>query len=197
MHKDSFFKKYLESFSYAIEEIHYEKINSLIEILIQIKRKKSRVFILGLGGSAGNASHAVNDLRKLCDIQAMTPVDNVSEITATANDDGFNQIFVNYLKTSKIGNRDLILIFSVGGGSFERKSSLPIIEAIKFAKKKRCKIVSITGKNNGYASKNSNININFNINNKLFLTPISETLQSLIWHYLVSDPRLQVRKTFW
>ena len=191
------YKKYLENFKNSLDFIDQKEISKLIDMIAKVKKIKSRLFILGLGGSAGNASHAVNDFRKLCEIQAFTPIDNISEITATANDHGFKNIFVNYLKVSKLNKKDLILIFSVGGGSYKRKSSLPLIEAVKYAKKVYCPIVSLTGKKNGYAAKNSNLSITFKIEDKFFLTPVSETLQSFLWHYLVTDPRLQVTKTFW
>tara|TARA_Y100000816_G_scaffold292513_1_gene288198 strand:+ start:649 stop:1272 length:624 start_codon:yes stop_codon:yes gene_type:complete len=191
------YKKYLENFKSSLDFIDQKKISKLIDRIAKVKKTKSRLFILGLGGSAGNASHAVNDFRKLCEIQAFTPIDNISEITATANDHGLKKIFVNYLKVSKLNKKDLILIFSVGGGNYKRKSSLPIIEAVKYAKKINCPIVSLTGKKNGYASKNSNLSITFKVKDKFFLTPVSETLQSFLWHYLVTDPRLQVTKTFW
>ena len=155
------------------------------------------MFILGVGGSAGNASHAVNDFRKLCNIECYTPIDNVSEITARTNDEGFNTIFSEYLINSRLNYKDAIFIFSVGGGNLKLNISTNLIYAINVAKKKKSKIFSIVGRKDGYAYKKSDISILTNTKNKNFLTPISEGLQAVIWHYLVTDKRLQDNKTKW
>ncbi len=155
------------------------------------------MFIIGVGGSAGNASHAVNDFRKLCDIDAYTPIDNISEITAKTNDEGFETIFDTYLKLCKLNKKDMLMIFSVGGGNLKKKVSVNIINAIKYAKLKNSKIVCIVGRSDGYAYKNSDINIQVIVENKKLVTPVSETFQVLLWHLFVSHPRLQKNKTKW
>ena len=162
-----------------------------------MKSKNGRLFIIGVGGSAGNASHAVNDFRKLCDIDAYTPVDNVSEITAKTNDDGFETIFDTYLKLSKLNKNDLLMVFSVGGGDLKKNISTNLIKAIKFAKNKKSKVICIVGKSNGYSFKKSDISILINVNDKKLITPVSETFQTLLWHLFVSHPKLQVNKTVW
>ena len=188
--------KFKECFVDTINSLDYERIKKLILEIKQIK-KKGRIFFLGVGGSAGNSSHAVNDFRKLCNIECYSPTDNVSEVTARTNDEGIKTIFLEYLKISKLTKNDAIFIFSVGGGNLKKKVSVNLIEAIKFAKKKRAKIFSITAKSNGYSNKNSNISILVNVKNKKFVTPISESVQAYIWHLIVSSKELAENKTKW
>lgn len=188
---------FFENINFTLSKLDKNRINDTIKLLKKIRNNQGRLFIIGIGGSAGNASHAVNDFRKLCNIDAYTPVDNISEITARTNDEGFETIFDTYLKLSKINKKDMLLIFSVGGGNLKKKVSTNIIKAIKFVKKKKTKIVSIVGRNDGYAYKNSDIKILIRVKDKKFLTPISETFQALIWHLFVSHPDLQTKKTKW
>ena len=193
----SFIEKYFNLISDVSKTIDYKKINLIIDILKKTKKKNGRLFIIGVGGSAGNASHAVNDFRKLCGIESYAPTDNVSEITARTNDQGFEFIFLEYLKTSNFKKKDTLLIFSVGGGNQKKKFSINIINAIKFAKNKKSKIISIVGKNDGYAFNNSDICLLIDSKNKKLVTPISESFQVIIWHLLVSHPDLQINKTKW
>lgn len=192
-----FINNYKKNIIHALELVDDKKILSAINHLKKMKSKNGRLFIIGVGGSAGNASHAVNDFRKLCDIDAYTPVDNVSEITAKTNDDGFETIFDTYLKLSKLNKNDLLMVFSVGGGDFKKNISTNLIKAIKFAKNKKSKVICIVGKSNGYAFKKSDISILINVNDKKLITPVSETFQTLLWHLFVSHPKLQVNKTVW
>ena len=188
---------FFENINFTLSKLDKNRINDTIKLLKKIRNNQGRLFIIGVGGSAGNASHAVNDFRKLCNIDAYTPVDNISEITAKTNDEGFETIFDTYLKLCKINKKDMLLIFSVGGGNLKKKVSTNIIKAIKFVKKKKTKIVSIVGRNDGYAYKNSDIKILIKVKDKKFVTPISETFQALIWHLFVSHPDLQTKKTKW
>ena len=188
---------FFENINFTLSKLDKNRINDTIKLLKKIRNNQGRLFIIGIGGSAGNASHAVNDFRKLCNIDAYTPVDNISEITARTNDEGFETIFDTYLKLSKINKKDMLLIFSVGGGNLKKNVSTNIIKAIKFVKKKKTKIVSIVGRNDGYAYKNSDIKILIRVKDKKFVTPISETFQTLIWHLFVSHPDLQTKKTKW
>jgi D-sedoheptulose 7-phosphate isomerase len=192
-----FINLYKKNIIKSLENISEDKIISVIKLLKKIKKNKGRLFIIGVGGSAGNASHAVNDFRKLCNIDAYTPVDNVSEITAKTNDEGFETIFDTYLKLSNFNKKDVLMIFSVGGGNYLKKVSTNLIKAIKFAKLKKGKTVCIVGRTDGYAYKQSDIKILVNVQEKILVTPIAETFQSLIWHLLVSHPDLQVNKTKW
>ena len=182
---------------YSIDQLDQVKLDNLVQEIKKIKVKKGRIFFLGVGGSAGNSSHAVNDFRKICNIECYSPVDNVSELTARANDEGFDKIFSKYLINSKLSKKDAIFIMSVGGGNKKLKISTNLIEAILGAKKKNSKIFSIVGRKDGYAYKKSNISLLVKVNNKKLLTPISESMQAVIWHFLVTDKRLQSNKTKW
>jgi D-sedoheptulose 7-phosphate isomerase len=192
-----FFQNYFNEIKNSIFALDSKKINLVILELKKLRKRNGRLFIIGIGGSAANASHAVNDFRKLCMINAISPVDNISEITARTNDDGFENIFFDSLEVSNINKQDLLLIFSVGGGNLKKNISVNIINAIKLAKKRKLKIISIIGKKDGYAYENSDICLLINIKDKKFITPISESMQSIIWHYFVSHPLLQIKKTKW
>ena len=192
-----FISDYFIKFSKDCLNIPYAKIKNLVEQLKILRDNKGRLFILGVGGSAGNASHAVNDFRKLCNIEAYAPTDNVSEITARTNDEGFDTIFSEYLKVSNINSNDAIMIFSVGGGNLEKNVSLNLISAIKAAKEKQLKIFSLVGKDDGYAANNSNISIVIPVKDKTLITPMSEAFQAVIWHCIVSHPSLALNATKW
>ena len=190
-------EKYFDNLRYSISKLDKKIIDKLINSIKLIKKNNGRIFFIGVGGSAGNASHAVNDFRKLCNIECYAPTDNVSELTARTNDEGFDTIFSGYLKNSKLSKKDAIFIFSVGGGNKRYNVSTNLIEAILIAKKKNAKIFSIVGRKDGYSYKNSDISILINVNDKKLLTPISESMQVVVWHLLVSDKRLQSNKTKW
>tara|TARA_B100001109_G_C18673136_1_gene385023 strand:+ start:120 stop:704 length:585 start_codon:yes stop_codon:yes gene_type:complete len=193
----NFLKKYKKNINNSLENLEDTKILKAINLLKNLKKDKGRLFIIGVGGSAGNASHAVNDFRKLCDIDAYTPIDNVSEITAKTNDEGFETIFDTYLKLSKFNKKDILMVFSVGGGNIKKKVSVNLIKAIKYANLKKGKIISVIGRSDGYAYKNSSVSILVNVKETKLVTPISETFQALLWHFFVSHPFLQVNKTKW
>ena len=193
----NFIKIYKNNIYQSLKKLDEKKIDQTVLLLKKLRRNKGRLFIIGVGGSAGNASHAVNDFRKLCNIDAYTPVDNISEITAKTNDDGFETIFDSYLKLTNFCKNDLLMIFSVGGGHIKKNVSTNLIRAIKFVKSKKGKTICIVGKSDGYAYKNSDISILVNVREKKLVTPVSETFQTLIWHLLVSHPQLQINKTKW
>ena len=192
-----FLNIFFENIKKSLNNIDKDKIIKTVELLRNLRSRKGRLFIIGVGGSAGNASHAVNDFRKLCDIDAYTPVDNISEITAKTNDEGFDTIFDTYLKLCKFSKKDMLMVFSVGGGNLKKNVSVNIIKAIKYAKQKKSKTVCIVGRSDGFAFKNSDVNIQVNVENKKLVTPVSETFQVLLWHLFVSHPRLQKNKTKW
>jgi D-sedoheptulose 7-phosphate isomerase len=181
----------------AISKIEKKKIKVIANMLNILRSNKGRLFIMGVGGSSANASHAVNDFRKLCNIEAYCLTDNISELTARTNDEGWDSTFVGYLKNSNLKSKDMLMTFSVGGGDSKKKISMNIVKALQFASKKKIKTISILGKNDGYAAKNSTISIIFDIDNKKLLTPLTESLQVFLWHYLVSSPILQKNKTTW
>jgi len=192
-----YLKKHLEDHIQVGNLIDLISINKILNLLTNLKKSKGRLFILGVGGSAGNASHAVNDFRKLCGIEAYGPADNVSELTARTNDDGWENVFSKWLETSNLSKKDMLLFFSVGGGSLEKNISVNLINAAKYGKKKKSKIVSIIGRKQGYLRKVSNACCVVPTVNKYSITPHTETYQVFVWHMLVSHPKLQIKKTVW
>tara|TARA_B110000259_G_C13927142_1_gene367359 strand:- start:380 stop:964 length:585 start_codon:yes stop_codon:yes gene_type:complete len=193
----NFTKHFFEEANKSISRIDEKKIEAIAKLLDNLRSNKGRLFIMGVGGSSANASHAVNDFRKLCNIETYCLTDNVSELTARTNDEGWDSTFVGYLKNSNLKPKDILMTFSVGGGNLKKKVSMNIVKALQYASKKKLKTISVLGKNDGYAAKNSTISIIFEIDNKKLLTPITESLQVLVWHYLVSSPILQKNKTTW
>jgi len=192
-----FTEKYLQETISVIKNIEINQINKVIDIIIKTKQKNGRIFFLGVGGSAANASHAVNDFRKICGIECYCATDNISEITAITNDEGWENAFVDWLKNNKLIEKDLIFILSVGGGSYKKKISMNIVNAIKFAKSKKVKIISIIGKKDGYAYTHSNAKILIPSINKNRITPYSEQTQGILWHLLVSHPKIKKNLTTW
>jgi len=194
-------KNYLNDYYSNIIEcaknIDQAQINKIIKSLVQLRKRKGRLVLIGIGGSAANCSHAVNDFRKICNIESYTPTDNVSEITARINDDGWKNSYRDWLKSSNLNKNDALFIFSVGGGDLKRKISINIIEAIKLGKKIGCRIFSLTGPIGGYAKKNSHICLRIPVQDKKNITPLTESFQSIIWHLLVSHPKLKKNKTKW
>ena len=192
-----FIKNYFDKINILVKSLDLQKIDKIVTYLQNLKKRKGRLFILGVGGSASNASHAVNDFRKICEIEAYAPTDNVGELTARTNDEGFETIFSSWLKISKLKKNDALLIFSVGGGNLEKKVSVNIIKAITLAKKTKTDVLSIVGKKDGYAYKNSNVSLCIPIIDNKLVTPFSEGFQAVVWHCIVSDPRLKKNNTKW
>tara|TARA_B000000557_G_scaffold114991_3_gene93109 strand:+ start:2251 stop:2853 length:603 start_codon:yes stop_codon:yes gene_type:complete len=193
----SFSKKHLDEAKKIIELLDSEQIEKLAGDLSIIKKNSGRLFFLGVGGSAGNCSHAVNDFRKIVGIESYSATDNVSELTARTNDEGWHSIFIEWLKVSKLSKNDAIFIFSVGGGNLKKNISPNLINAIDFALKKDAKIFSIVGRNDGYAAEKSNCCIIIPNVNSEAVTPHSEAFQSVLWHLLVSHPKLKSNETKW
>lgn len=194
-------KKFITEYLLEIQKIantlDQEKILRIIKHLADLRRNKGRLFILGVGGSAGNASHAVNDFRKLANLDAYSPTDNVSEITARTNDEGWETVFMEYLKVSNFTESDAILILSVGGGDLEKKISVNLCNAIDYSLEKKGKVLAIVGRESGHAAKYSTECLVIPIVNNDRITPHSEAFQSIIWHLFVSHPILKVQKTKW
>jgi len=192
-----FIKQYLIEAKNIIDALDLKEILKIIKCINFVKKNKGRIFFIGVGGSAANSSHAVNDFRKLAGIESYSPVDNVSELTARTNDEGWLTIFKSWLIVSKLNKNDLIFVFSVGGGDLKRNVSTNIIEALKFAKLKKAKICGIVGKNGGYTSKVADACLKIPVENMKNLTPHSEAFQAVIWHLLVSHPNIKKYKTKW
>lgn len=193
----NFFKNYFKGSAEISNKIDILELELLIKEIKKIKLKKGRIFFLGVGGSAGNCSHAVNDFRKLCGIESYTPLDNVSELTARINDEGWDSSLKNWLEISRLKSTDAIFIFSVGGGDKKRNISVNLIEAVKYAKKRKAKIFGVIGRKEGYVKKaGDNVIVIPQIDKKL-ITPYSEAYQAVVWHGIVSHPILQSKKTKW
>jgi D-sedoheptulose 7-phosphate isomerase len=192
-HVDNFFAKVQE----ASAKIDKVVIDGLAKDLADLRSRGGRLFILGVGGSAGNCGHAVNDFRKLCNIEAYAPTDNVSELTARANDEGWNTIFSAWLKVSRLAADDALLVFSVGGGNELRQVSVNLIEAIKVAKEQSARVFAVVGRSDGYAAQHGDRVVVIPMTDETLTTPISEAFQAVVWHCLVSHPDLQVKATKW
>ena len=193
-----FSKLFFKEVSDISNSIDYKKIENLALELKNLRDiKKGRLFICGVGGSAGNASHAVNDFRKLCNIEAYAPTDNVSELTARTNDEGWETVFSEWIEVSKAKKSDSILIFSVGGGNAEKNVSLNLVNLIKKAKEIGMRIYGIVGKVDGFTAKEADILIHIPCTSLERVTPHSESFQAVVWHCLVSHPDLQLRSTKW
>ena len=190
-------KSFLTEVKRICEDISCDSIEGMIDELIALRARKGRLFLMGVGGSAGNCSHAVNDFRKLCGIEAYSAADNVSELTARANDEGWDTIFSGWLEASNLNSPDAILIFSVSGGDIERHVSTNIVKAVNFAKSRGTKVLGIVGKDNGYTALHGDVVVIVPQVNASRITPLSEAFQSVVWHCLVSHPKLQIRQTKW
>ena len=190
-------KRYFKGIKNISDLLIKQDIEDLAKEILKIKKKKGRIFFLGIGGSAGNSSHAVNDFRKICEVESYTPTDNVSEFSARINDDGWDSSFSKWLKVSKLNRKDAIFIFSVGGGNLKKKVSVNLVEAIKYAKKIKSKIFGVVGRDGGFTKlKGDKIRLIPNVNPKM-VTPFTEAYQAVVWHCLVSHPILQKVKTKW
>ena len=192
-----YIKKHISESIEILEKLDITKIDKIIDLIVDTKNSSGRIFFLGVGGSAGNASHAVNDFRKIVGIESYAPSDNVSELTARANDEGWDTIFSEWLKISRLNNNDLVFVLSVGGGNLEKKISTNLIYAIDYAKLIGAKITGIVGRDGGYTAKNANECIIIPIVNDNAITPHSEAFQAVIWHLIVSHPKLKTVETKW
>jgi len=192
-----FVKNYFKVFSEVSKLVDINSIDRLIHKIKKVKDKKGRIFFVGVGGSAGNASHAVNDFRKICEIECYSPLDNVSELTARINDEGWESSIAAWLRISNINSKDAIFVLSVGGGDIKRKVSTNIVKAIEYSKKKKAKVFGIVSNKGGYLKKNGD-NVIFipPLDNSL-ITPIAESFQAMVWHCIVSHPLLKKNKTKW
>ena len=193
----SFTKQFLAEVQQVTSQLNEAAIEKCADELAAIRARGGRLFILGVGGSAGNAGHAVNDFRKICGFEAYAPTDNVSELTARTNDDGWPSIFAEWLKGSRLGARDGLLIFSVGGGNLEKNVSPNLVSAIQLAKKVGASVVGIVGRDGGYTAREATACVIVPTVNAVHVTPHSEAFQAVIWHLLVSHPKLKVAQTKW
>jgi D-sedoheptulose 7-phosphate isomerase len=189
--------KYLDEAKEILEKIDRVSIEGLLKLLVETKENNGRIFFLGVGGGAGNATHAVNDFRKITGIEAYTPTDNVSELTARINDDGWETVFINWLNGCRLKSSDLLFIFSVGGGSLEKNISVNIIRAIDYAKLVGAKICGVVGRDGGYTAQKADVCVIVPVVNNNVVTPHTESFQAIVLHLLVSHPILSVGKMKW
>jgi D-sedoheptulose 7-phosphate isomerase len=192
-----FSKKYLEETIDIISKIDLRILENIIDEIQLIRYNKGRLFICGVGGSAGHASHAVNDFRKLVGIEAYAPTDNISEVTARTNDEGWDTVFEGFLKVSNLCDKDALLIISVGGGSENPPVSVNLVKAVKFAKSVNSKILGIIGKPDGYTKIHGDEVLVVPVIDQVMLTPQTEGVTAVVWHLMVSHPKLKLNKTKW
>lgn len=197
MEQEDYIKTYFKDCIEIIDRIDREQITKTSEILKKIQMRQGRLFILGVGGSAGNASHAVNDFRKIAGIESYAPTDNVSELTARVNDDGWETVFVNWLKGSRLNSKDGILVFSVGGGNAEKNVSVNLVKALQYAKEVGASIMGIVGRDGGYTAKVADACVIIPPVNNETITPQTEAFQAVVWHLLVSSPDMKKFEMKW
>jgi D-sedoheptulose 7-phosphate isomerase len=190
-------KLYLAEAAQITERLDYEMIERIAGGLADLRARGGRLFLLGVGGSAANCSHAVNDFRKLCGIEAYTPVDNVSELTARTNDEGWETVFAGWLKVSRADKDDAVFIFSVGGGDAEKNISVNLVRALDEAKRRGLKIFGVVGRQGGYTKQVGDAVVVIPTINPAHVTPHTEAFHAVVWHCLVSHPKLQIMGTKW
>jgi D-sedoheptulose 7-phosphate isomerase len=193
MHSDTFFDEVVK----IAQSIDAAGVENLATELAALRQRGGRLFFLGVGGSAANCSHAVNDFRKLCGIEAYTPVDNVSELTARTNDEGWDTVFAAWLKTSRANKNDAVFVFSVGGGNMEKNVSTNIVAGLKEAKQRSMKIFGVVGRDGGYTKQVGDCVVVVPTVEAARVTPHTEAFQAVVWHCLVSHPKLQQISTKW
>ena len=193
----SFTRQFLDEAGEIIRRLNVDDVERVAALLVETRARNGRLFILGVGGSAANASHAVNDFRKLAGMEAYAPTDNVSELTARANDEGWNTIFEAWLRVSRLRAEDMLLVFSVGGGDAERQVSVNLVCALRYAKQIGARIAGIVGRHEGYTAQVADACVVIPMVNPAHVTPHAEAFQSVVWHALVSHPAVKTAATKW
>lgn len=193
----SYTQQHLNEAAEIIRRIDVGAIERMVNLLAEVKQEGGRLFFIGVGGSAGNCSHAVNDFRKIAGIESYAPTDNVSELTARTNDEGWASVFSEWLKTSRLKSEDCVFVFSVGGGNLEQNISPNLVEALKHAKKVGAKITGVVGRDGGYTAQVADACCIIPTVNPETITPHSEAFQAVVWHLLVSHPKLKANQTKW
>jgi D-sedoheptulose 7-phosphate isomerase len=193
----SFIRQYLDEAREIIQKLDVDAIEAMAALLAETRAKGGRLFILGVGGSAANASHAVNDFRKLAGMEAYAPTDNISELTARTNDEGWNTVFEAWLRVSRLKAEDLLLILSVGGGDAVKQVSANLVFAIQLARSVGARTAAIVGRKEGYAAQTADVCVVIPVVNPAHVTPHSEAFQAVVWHALVSHPAVKLAPTKW
>ena len=193
----SYTEQYLKEVKQIVDRINPSDIEKMILVLKKARDFGGRIFFIGVGGSAGNASHAVNDFRKLAGFEAYTPVDNVSELMARTNDEGWETVFSEWLRGSRLKEEDVVFVFSVGGGDLEKNISANLVRALEYAQERKAKILGIVGRDGGFTAKVADACLIIPTVNPETITPHSEAFQGVVWHLIASDPRLKVIENKW
>jgi D-sedoheptulose 7-phosphate isomerase len=193
----AYVSRYLQEVATIAGLIDQEQVERIIDVLIETRNRNGRLFILGVGGGAGNATHAVNDFRKITNIESYAPTDNVSELTARVNDDGWDSSFSRWLQGSRLREGDTLLVFSVGGGNLEKNISANIVKALDLARQVGAKITGIVGRDGGYTAKVADAAVVIPTISDDTVTPHAEAFQAVVWHMIVSDPRLKANEMKW
>jgi D-sedoheptulose 7-phosphate isomerase len=188
---------FLQEAARVVQSLDAAEIERAVDLLAAVRARGGRLFILGVGGSAANASHAVNDFRKLCGVEAYAPTDNVSELTARTNDEGWATTFTGWLTTSRLRAEDALLVFSVGGGDLERNISPNLVSAVQLAKERSASVLGVVGRKGGYTHRVADVCVVIPIENAEHTTPHAEAFQGLVWHLWVSHPKLKSAATKW
>lgn len=190
-------ERYLSNAKKLIDRLDRTSIEGLVQLVVETRQGGGRMFILGVGGSAANASHAVNDFRKIAGMEAYAPTDNVSELTARVNDDGWDTVFVRWLEGSRLEKKDLILVLSVGGGDLERNVSVNLVRALQYAREVNARICGIVGRDGGYTATVADACVIVPTVDDGMVTPLAESFQAVVWHLIVSHPDVQVGTMKW
>jgi len=193
----SYSKEHLREAAEIISQLDPALCEKAVQLLAAVRERGGRLFVLGVGGSAANASHAVNDFRKIAGIESYTPIDNVSELTARTNDDGWTSVFTEWLKGSQLSKKDAILVLSVGGGSLEKNVSPNLVTALQLAKERGSAILGIVGRDGGYTAQVADVAIVIPTVNTANVTPHTEAFQAIVWHLWTSHPTLKLTETKW
>ncbi len=193
----SYARQHIEEASEVLKQINVEAIERAVDLLVALRERGGRLFILGVGGGAGHASHAVNDFRKICGIESYAPTDNVSELTARINDEGWETSFANWLQGSRLSERDMVFVFSVGGGDLERNISANLVRALQEAKRVGATICGVVGRDGGYTAQVADECVLIPVVNPSAITPHTEAFQAVVWHLMVSHPKLKFSEMKW
>lgn len=193
----NFAQQYLDETQQVTAQLDVAALEKMVDALAAVRAQGGRLFILGVGGSAANASHAVNDFRKICGFECYAPTDNVSELTARTNDEGWATVLAEWLKGSRLNSKDALLIFSVGGGNLEKNVSPNLVTAIQLAKQVGAAVFGIVGRDGGYTAREATACVIIPTVNPEHVTPHSEAFQAIVWHLFVSHPKLKVHRTKW
>jgi D-sedoheptulose 7-phosphate isomerase len=193
----TFTEQFLSEARDVLDRLDRAAIESVVSLLVDTRSRGGRLFVLGVGGSAANASHAVNDFRKIAGLEAYAPTDNVAELTARTNDNGWESVFVDWLRVSRLEGRDAILILSVGGGDLDKRVSPNLVAALQYAREVGTRIAGIVGRDGGYTAKVADAVVIIPTVNQAHVTPHTEAFQAVVWHLIVSHPRLKAAETKW